>query len=94
MAGVNMATSLLRMRFWRLSQKGSPANRAPSYVTNYFLRLVRHRAMLVYQPLTHPPDANVSSLERAATATSKRRSVAEVNIGKFLLRTPVSGMEA
>jgi hypothetical protein len=71
--------------------------------------------MLVYQPWTHPPDADVSSLERAtawvlaiakpsaaknvlmesaAAAIRRRRSMGEVNIGKFLLLKPVLGMEA
>ena len=33
-------------------------------------------------------------MESAAMAISRRRSMGEVNIGKFHLRTPVSGMEA
>jgi hypothetical protein len=33
-------------------------------------------------------------MESAATATSKRRSMAELNIGKFLPLMPALGMEA
>jgi hypothetical protein len=44
--------------------------------------------------MAKPSAAKNVLMESAAMAISRRRSMAEVNIGKFLLRTPVSGMEA
>ena len=44
--------------------------------------------------IAKPSAAKNVLMESAAIAISRRRSMVEVNIGTFLLRTPVSGLEA